>query len=645
MVTFDSIPHEILLLILQSIDSVAQLGECRRVCKKWDDPAELSMFSKPVHLKNYNASSLCNHLAKKPSRAKLIKTLHINCYYIDDGSIAQLLRLVSSSVETIVSCREYDNDRILQIIHDVARRSQEAFPNVKSIPTASELNDAYRETLLLFKNSLETICIPLDETSEHFEIDELAELKNLSKLILNGYFEDLPHLDSILDKARHLKEIEFGNCDLDFAGDTWPMQATQPTQETFDWIKQSVKPNQNLTAVKLSKESACNASLMEYLVCKYPSIMHFEMQLTNPLQYERICGAISKIQNYTLKDRSNNELLIPCLKNLKGDKNIMQIIYAGEARKYLDEDDYYDYNDCDVDDASNNIVNESTFESRVTQDQQRITHTRINIYRNSHDQVQRLMKIVGLVTDLQVDFVQAYDDEDFANEDFGDVSRSLDLESEIFFTALNQARGLEKMKCIAHSISATRANVTQSAQRRQLSRLEIVSANVDPQTFCFLNDSFYAINDLAISNCYVDKDETKTISISMASTKVGTLLINTDKNADIGYNRFLKDCEEIKYYYKRMKKKPAINETHIMISLQGNKTAIFKILPNCSDVTPMSYADYSSRPDTATTYHISCKSLDQFELNQIPQDIEYIYSYYACVLSIHNALINKTINF
>lgn len=425
MAAFESIPGEILLLIFQSIDSVAQLGQCRQVCKKWDDPAEFVMFCKPISITAYNAMPLYTHLSQKPSRAKLIKTLYFDFYRIS-SSIIQLLRLaLTPSIEKTISRQEFNNnDPCFEIILDIVEGSQEGFPNVKSIPAASEFTDIYRKTLLLFKDSIETICIPTDEQNERHTFDELGEFKQLSKIILNGYFEDLPHVESILDKACHLKEIEIGTCEFDLLDNNWS------TQETFDWMKQHVEINQNVTTIKLAENSDHNPSLMEYLAYKYPNTKHLDIEACEFFRVgngnERICRAISKIPNYSMTDLKNFEYFFPYLKILKGDKNMFQLTYVGKSSKYLYEDG-------------------STLEIRSNQDQQRITKSQIIIHTDLHSpllydsHVRFLKEIGGFATDLEMDFVKAYDEEDFAGEDW---DRPLNIEAKIFFTALNQARGL-----------------------------------------------------------------------------------------------------------------------------------------------------------------------------------------------------------
>lgn len=164
------------------------------------------------------------------------------------------------------------------------------------------------------------------------------------------------------------------------------------------------------------------------------------------------------------------------------------------------------------------------------------------------------------------------------------------------------------MKFIAHNIAEFKIVKPQPSQRRRLNRLEIASANVDPKTFHALNGTFHTINHLIISNCYIHRDETKTTNISMALTKVGTLLINANKYTNVGYSRFIPS------FHKR-KAGPTTNVIYIMLSLQNNKTAIFSVQPKCSSVLPVSMADYTSRPNTIDAFHISCESLGHLELN------------------------------
>ncbi|KAL0138395.1 hypothetical protein V8B55DRAFT_1335674 [Mucor lusitanicus] len=409
---------------------------------------------------------LLAYLTKKPSNAKLIKDLYLGIH-ANDSSATQLLQLaLTPSIERIISCGDYIDDSILTTIHGIVHESQQEFPHVRFIPAPCEFSDIYRKTLLLFKDSLETMCIPIDEESEHFAFNELADFTRLSKLTLSGYFDDMPHIDSILGKAHHLKDLVFDHCELDLYDDDQPTQ-----QETLDWMKRKVQINQNAITVKLSEDTYPNYPLMEYLVYKYPNIKHLEVGKrffqNGARHYERICRALSQIPSFTLKDQNNFESLLPHLKFFKGDKNVVKLMYIGQWQRKSYENDYgyhgyqgyYGYQSY-YDDDDDSTKRYSTLERRVDQDQQRITEAQINIFRtlrdpsahNSH--ARRLEDITAFVTDLQVDLVQGYDDDDFASEDLDGVAN---LESEIFFAALTYAHRLEKMKFRAHDIRTFKA--------------------------------------------------------------------------------------------------------------------------------------------------------------------------------------------
>ncbi|KAK4516333.1 bud site selection protein [Mucor velutinosus] len=135
-------------------------------------------------------------------------------------------------------------------------------------------------------------------------------------------------------------------------------------EETIEWMKQSVEINQNAIAINLSKDTDHNPSLIEYLVYKYSKMKYLKMESSyfrdQNKEDERISRAISNISSYNLKDQNNFQYIFPCLDILKGDKNVFQLMFVGESHKHLYEDG-------------------SILESRVNQDQQPITKSRIHL--------------------------------------------------------------------------------------------------------------------------------------------------------------------------------------------------------------------------------------------------------------------------
>ncbi|CAO3628536.1 unnamed protein product [Mucor fragilis] len=93
----------------------------------------------------------------------------------------------------------------------------------------------------------------------------------------------------------------------------------------------------------------------------------------------------------------------------------------------------------------------------------------------------------------------------------------------------------------------------------------------------------------------------------MTLTNLGTLLINANKHAHVDYSHFLP-----RYYRTKIGPTDGI---YIMLSLQSNKTTIFKIQAICSSVLPVSMADFTSRPNTTAAFHISFKLLGHLKLN------------------------------
>ncbi|KAL9546930.1 hypothetical protein MBANPS3_006421 [Mucor bainieri] len=589
MATIASLPEEVLLSVFHSIASVAQLGRCRHVCKRWDDPAELVMFCKPLFVTEKNAMSLYTHLIRKPSRAKLIKRLNLGFCDRND-TISQLLHLaLTPSIEEINSYDEFQGmdckhqDDVFEVIHAAGQKSPEGFPNLRCIPTSYEFTKVYRETLLFFKNSIEFIRIPPDEELEDCSCNELGEFKQLAKLLLQScFFRDLSHMESVLVQARHLNELEIWSEQM--------LEKTWSLDKTIEWMKQNVEIDQNVTTIKSRHHFFGAPCLLEYLLFKYPNTKHLA---TGPCDFpyrneisawfhevdkdgntEYACRAISKMLSFSVKVVSN----------------------ANRGR-FLDS---------------------CTVESQVNQDQKRTTQFQAIVDNNLHkpsvyeSHVQLLEEIGRFGTDYQMDFTLAYQDKD---EDYDadlkihqeESEEMQTLESNTFFTALKLAHGLQTMKFVAHSISAIETPEPQPSQRRQLGSLEITGANVHPTTFRSLDNIFHTINNLVIASCCIEKDEQNTINIFMPSTTVRNLLITTKAKSLVDNSRNHFDFMNSKIVL--------LNDAFVKLTQNDSKTAIFNIKPHCSNALPVALADYTSRPSTTTAFHISCASIGHLELD------------------------------
>lgn len=81
MVIYKLLPKEILVMVFQHFRFAKEIGECRLVCKAWNDPTETAMFSKPlVVYHEAKEEKVIRHLESNPAKGRCITSLTVTDY-------------------------------------------------------------------------------------------------------------------------------------------------------------------------------------------------------------------------------------------------------------------------------------------------------------------------------------------------------------------------------------------------------------------------------------------------------------------------------------------------------------------------------------------------------------------------------------
>lgn len=155
MSTLISLPSELLQEILDYIDSVKQLVECRLANKTFGDIAECIILKKKITIKSTRkAIQLCENLKKKLSRGSQITHLDISVrFYFENPDFIQLLRLAfTPSMEPLSGLPEsYD---LFDNLYAISNSSLAKFDKLKVIPSlkSSSISLMEMHCLLLEKH-------------------------------------------------------------------------------------------------------------------------------------------------------------------------------------------------------------------------------------------------------------------------------------------------------------------------------------------------------------------------------------------------------------------------------------------------------------------------------------------------------------
>ncbi|KAG2194197.1 hypothetical protein INT46_011768 [Mucor plumbeus] len=271
MAPWNAIPTEVLKRILQCIDSIQQLGECRLVHTSWDYPAESAMFSKNIDIKNDNMLyKFCRHLRRKPGRGKLIT--HLNMDSVCSRTfLEELLRICfTPNMEALMGDVLSEEDVGYKLISEIVLNSTEDFNKLRYVSNNRFATESYLEMLSLFKESLERMDLQFTDSMLGEEdcsylaakfASELSEFKSLNRLDLQMYYNySLKDMEKILDNCPYLEYLRASIGSIQ----------CNSIEECFGSNK--IKKFESLKILVLYIDPGESPILLEYCLTKYPNI-------------------------------------------------------------------------------------------------------------------------------------------------------------------------------------------------------------------------------------------------------------------------------------------------------------------------------------------------------------------------------------
>ncbi|KAL9547116.1 hypothetical protein MBANPS3_006331 [Mucor bainieri] len=265
-----SIPTDILPTIFSFIDSTSQLANCRLVCRVWDQFAEEAMLGRRINIwRTETAWAFYNHLVQIPSKGRFVKHLDIGKLDISTHELhRRLLRLIFTPNLEVLQGQNCQSDYYDEMTR-IAKKFPIKFRKLKVIPHPLSFSSSYRDTAILFKDTLQDVLVDDWDMLRHEEYDlmYLMQFKHLTSFAC--YFSSIEILgivDALLGVLPQVKEIKLY---ITVEADDWAMDLG------MDYLKQIPK-NRALKALKVTTSSAI---VIRLLMSKFVSLDSLELDL------------------------------------------------------------------------------------------------------------------------------------------------------------------------------------------------------------------------------------------------------------------------------------------------------------------------------------------------------------------------------
>ncbi|KAL9553652.1 hypothetical protein MBANPS3_003185 [Mucor bainieri] len=626
MITIQSLPIEVLVLVFVLLDSIEAIGNCRLVCKYWNEPAAIAMFQRPLHLCFHDktkAKKLIQKLTKYQTKGQHTRYLNL-CHY-DNIILEAILPLLFTT-----NMRELDgdgSDRLYKLITGIAHTSTAKFDKLKVIPSTLYFSEHYSSALWTFRNSLTTIDITLDEipkSTTHL-INQLSEFKCLTTLTLKAPFENIAELDRIIGGCLQLLKLQINTEAyvqyVDVPKDitalpTWPIDANNIHQVS------------SLKALDIT--SAGFPHFIQYLLFKYPNVQNIALDIRETGAYitkstEQLIACLKKVPNYALTYRI-----------AVGEDAITAIFHAARSEVNVVKVGYHHV-------LGGALTVVMAIEGREAQESNQ-HETTFSVYippnANTRTHAWYLSQIHMPMDSLEIDLLNY---RDFNVDDTNDLYRKIAVKDEtvVFFETLFDYPDIENVKLIARGISDC-SDFYFSQQRTRLKSLEICGAQLGPATSLALTDMCRELSVLKLVNCPIlRKDGIARINMEHNTFQQFTyqLMPYNDfiRNMDDSSNKSAVDYAEktllqaLQLWYSR--------ETYLWLRVKKTNRAMFlKIMPDDSYRYLTTRKLFYLRPPKARAIQISCYSVKHLMLEDLDAihlhiDEEYIEHALATPLS------------
>ncbi|KAL9537624.1 hypothetical protein MBANPS3_011608 [Mucor bainieri] len=565
------LPWELWMNILDKVDSTFQLGECRLVCSKWDKLAEAVMFSKNICISEEgNIVKLCNHLAKNPSRAYLIRSLEVYVPLQERPHVYTLLKAAFTPTMqnlTILAGSAMDA-AFFGALYDMVKSSTEGQYNLRTMPlTLDPTYDSYANAALAFKHTL--------------RYGKLSEFKALEALELEAEpFQNVFKLDGILKNCTKLKTLDLFHRN----GDD---RIEQNETTMASWAKCNVEKVSSLTRLRISY---AYPDLVQYLTFKYPSIE--SLVCTMPAMYQdesfqSVMDTVKSLPEFQIQFVfEDQELLDAAITTICQKTHGTGFIIDMEYRELMRED-----LQTELQFGTSSDLGKRAFLS--------VCIAESGSHRLHQDVMTDLQNNLGSnhIQHLNIDLLS------FRRWPSGNLSE----ESAIFYDIVNKLLTLEKLHLITDRIMYQPSASTDLVERR-LEKMVITYAIIDAKVLHQISKLYPTLRHLALESCTTvdEQQRDNEISIYMPYSN----LFRLDLECEEPYLSFTGDFDD--HVASMVSRSKAFAEAYIKVSLLDSNTQLHWKLNGSLPPTPLNDQEYEFHYENSSDASITiiCASLD-----------------------------------
>ncbi|KAL9536962.1 hypothetical protein MBANPS3_012211 [Mucor bainieri] len=275
MASINTLPQELLFALLNCIDSVAHLAQCRLVSKAWNEPATRAMLGKKITIKSdKDAFKLYRHLFRDSSKLSLVKHLHFELSGNDLPFIIEelLQSTFTPSIQRLTG--SVKADKFFTTLFDIAGPLPSRFDQLEELPTYTGASQAIFDQRLLKFASIHkkfTLTIVRTTTSTVVWSDEFHKFQHLTTFTLKGIPHGMLNIELVIKRCHHLKTLNLQ--DIDYGGQT---MTRMTTEEVTSWATSNVCKEKTLETLNI--KALCRPELIEYLVFKYPNVANITIE-------------------------------------------------------------------------------------------------------------------------------------------------------------------------------------------------------------------------------------------------------------------------------------------------------------------------------------------------------------------------------
>ncbi|KAI8645684.1 hypothetical protein BD408DRAFT_429390 [Parasitella parasitica] len=276
------IPAEILMMVFYSNLDSKQLGECKRVCKKWYSTAEDAMF-RIVKLDSTEQFGLFQKAFVSADRKPFVEKFTIGKSLIKLQYDVDFLKVYNEVMDQVFTPNltslvgHFINEDLYEVLLRNVEDPNLQFTKLRCIPRSiSPFSlEKYYELALKLSGTLEEVFISSNDDANFSSIKSFGEFKNLKTTCVGGYLTEhsLTNLNDQLDTHDGFKTLEFSTFGV------------APDEEEYDiknWFSRNphYKTVSSLNLLKIEEYSDCSACL-EYSLTKFKKIDKAKIEMKN----------------------------------------------------------------------------------------------------------------------------------------------------------------------------------------------------------------------------------------------------------------------------------------------------------------------------------------------------------------------------